>query len=101
VRARPMRVQRLFVGIGIGIGIGIECAEWESDASNGSAWWWSVGESWIEAGRANGQWLFGIWFGLVCAEAVMYNGNGSSSGSVRTTIRRAGQKGGKTKDYLL
>jgi hypothetical protein len=36
VRARPMRVQRLFVGIGIGIGI--ECAEWESDASNGSAW---------------------------------------------------------------
>jgi hypothetical protein len=93
-----MRAQRLFVGIGIGIGI--ECAEWESDASNGSEWWWSVGWSWIEAGRANGQWLFGIWYGLVCAEAVMYNGNGSSSGSVRTIERRAGQKAGKTKDYL-
>jgi hypothetical protein len=58
-----------------------------------------VGESWIEAGRANGQWLFGIWFGLVCAEAVMYNGNGNGS-SVSTTRRRAGQKAGKIKDYL-
>jgi hypothetical protein len=61
---------------------------------------WPVGWSWIEAGRANGQWFFGIWYGLVCAEAVMYNGNGSSSGSLRTIERRAGQKAGRTKDYL-